>query len=138
MGLLVINTLSPLTPSKRAELKAIVGDFVERRSDELYVRAREISSEYGENSDETNQRMDEVLDRSGISDEEWQNDILVLCCAWNTAGIEMANIAILNAIERRRGAPIKEMVFGSSQLCDRRPRTWEYPVGLGGPLREVV
>lgn len=139
MGLLVINTVFPLTPRKRAELKAIAGDFIERRPEELYVQAREITSEFGENSDETNQRMDDVLNRCGISDEDWQNDILVLCCCWNTAGIEMANIAILNAAERRKGAPICEMVFGSGLLCDRQPRTWNYQaVGLGGSIREVM
>lgn len=139
MGLLVINTVKPLTPASRAELKSIVGDFTERRVKQLYVHAREAPVEFSENGDEMNQRMDEALDRCGISDAEWQNDILVLCCSWSTAGIEIANIAILNAVERRKGSPIREMVFGSGLLNDHQPRVWDYAsVGLGGPVRNVA
>jgi hypothetical protein len=148
MTLLVINTLNRLSTAKKRELEAIVGPFTEKcptvDGDGLFAKAWHVLEELegddaSENSDAMKMAMDEVIARCRITDEEWeQNDILVLCCCWNTAGTEMRNIAILNAIERRKGEPIKEMVFGTSILWwDLEPRMWNYSqVGLGGPYRD--
>jgi hypothetical protein len=130
--LLAINCGDPLIRESHQKLQSIVGPFVEVRpafdGECLYYKSFEIleslpQGEASENSPAMREAMDAVVAEIPLTAEQWVTcDILVLLASnWNTAGIEIRQIATLRAFERRKRDVIRWMVFGNDMLTDDAP-----------------
>lgn len=130
MKTLVINLHERLSPLNWLKLGGIIGAFTERRptvgGKSLWLYARDLVNA-DLSPEELKTQMDDFFRRCYISDKQWRNPVLVIHGTSSTAGQDIANDLILDAVARRKGGPVDHMMFGNGQLCHDHPYSWPTP-----------
>ena len=127
----MINTMERLSPAKRRQLEAIIGDFTEKRpkvdGKEIYIYARELVST-GRDMDTITRLVGDFLNKCRIPEELWHRDVVILHCVAVTAGIELALGAICDAVALKKGQNICHMQLGNVLLEEHdRPHPHKLP-----------
>ena len=127
----MINTVERLSPAKRRQLEAIIGDFTEKRpkvdGKEIYVYARELVIS-GRDMSTIVRLVGDFLERCPLSDKLWRREVVVLHCVAVTVGIELALGAICDAVALKKGGDILHMQFGNVLLEEHdRPHPHKLP-----------